>query len=47
MASHLAHTSRAATLAAGATIDQADAEAAKAAAKAIGGVRTGQHNNLD
>ncbi len=47
MASHLAHTVKATTLAAGATIEQADAEAAKAAAEVIGGVRTGQHNNLD
>ena len=46
MATHLAQTARAAALAARATNEQADAEAAKAAAEAIGG-RTGQHTNLD
>ena len=47
LATHLAQTTKVAALAAGATIEQADAEATKAAAEAIGGVRTGQHNNLD
>ena len=43
MAPHLAQTTKVATLAAGATIEQKDAEAAEA----IGGVRTGHHNNPD
>ena len=47
MATHLAQAAIAATLAAGATNEQTDAEAAKAATEAIGGVRTGQHINLD
>ena len=47
MATHLTQSARAAALAAGATNEQADAEAAKAAAEAIGGVRTGHHSNLD
>ena len=47
MATHLTQVARAATLAARATNEQAYVEAAKAAAEAIRGVRTGQHNNLD
>jgi hypothetical protein len=43
----MAHAARAAVLATGATNEQANAEAAKTAVEAIGGVRTGQHNNLD
>ncbi len=46
MATHMAQAARAASLVVGATNEQADAEAAKAAAEAIGG-RTGQHINLD
>ncbi len=46
MATHLAQTARAAAVAAGATNEQADGEAAKATAEAIG-ARTGQHTNLD
>ena len=48
MATHLANTAREATLAARATNEQADVEAEKAYAEALGGYpRTGQHNNLD
>ena len=47
MTTHLAQVAKATTLVAGATIEHADAEAAKAAAEAIGGVRIVQHNNVD
>ena len=47
MAAHLAQSTRATTLAARATNEQAEAEAEKAAAEALGGLRTGQHTNLD
>ena len=47
MVTHLAQSAKATALVAGATNEQGDAEAAKAAAEALGGVCTGQHSNLD